>query len=169
MGWDALSVSPMRLTGSIYLLLLVFRSFVRQRQTDNNRSQTLYSRFRLTGETEQARAAKRRTASWGNRPRISIEKDGTKMAQPLTPEGEPCGARAKEIRLSRRERQVLALVAQGASDNEIAIQLCLSAKTVSWYVKEIRAKIGAHSRAHAVALAMEHGVLSGMSTPEQES
>jgi DNA-binding CsgD family transcriptional regulator len=91
------------------------------------------------------------------------------MAQPLTPEGEPCGAAAREIRLSRRERQVLGLVAQGASDNEIAIQLCLSAKTVSWYVKEIRAKIGAHSRAHAVALAMEHGILSGLSTPEQES
>jgi DNA-binding CsgD family transcriptional regulator len=91
------------------------------------------------------------------------------MPQPLTPEGEPCGATAREIRLSRRETQVLSLVAQGASDNEIAIQLCLSAKTVSWYVKEIRAKIGAHSRAHAVALAMGHGILSGLSTPEQGS
>jgi DNA-binding CsgD family transcriptional regulator len=40
---------------------------------------------------------------------------------------------------------------------------------VSWYVKEIRAKIGAHSRAHAVALAMEHRILSGLLTPEQDS
>ena len=91
------------------------------------------------------------------------------MAQLLTPEEEAGSATGREIRLSRRERQVLTLVAQGASDNEIAIQLCLSAKTVSWYVKEIRAKIGAHSRAHAVALAMEHGILSGLSTPEQVS
>jgi LuxR family transcriptional regulator len=90
------------------------------------------------------------------------------MTQPLTSDGEPCNAGSKEIRLSRREREVLALVAQGASDNEIAIRLCLSAKTVSWYVKEIRARLGAHSRAHAVALALRHGILSGMSTPEQE-
>ena len=90
------------------------------------------------------------------------------MTQPLTSEEEPCDAGGKEIRLSRREREVLALVAQGASDNEIAIQLCLSAKTVSWYVKEIRARLGAHSRAHAVALALQHGILSGMSMPEQE-
>jgi DNA-binding CsgD family transcriptional regulator len=91
------------------------------------------------------------------------------MAQPVTPGEEPCGAAGREMRLSRRERQVLALVAQGASDNEIAIQLCLSAKTVSWYVKEIRARLGAHSRAHAVALALQHGILSEISTPEQES
>jgi len=90
------------------------------------------------------------------------------MTQRLTSEEEPCGAGGKEIHLSRREREVLALVAQGASDNEIAIQLCLSAKTVSWYVKDIRARLGAHSRAHAVALAMQLGILSGTSMPEPE-
>jgi len=91
------------------------------------------------------------------------------MAQPLTSEEEPCGAGGKEIRLSRRQREVLALVAQGASDNEIAIQLCLSAKTVSWYVKEIRARLEARSRAHAVALALQHGLLSATSIPEHDS
>ena len=90
------------------------------------------------------------------------------MTQPLTSDEEACDAGGKEIRLSRREREVLALVAQGASDNEIAIQLCLSAKTVSWYVKDIRARLGAHSRAHAVALAMQRGILSETSSPEQE-
>lgn len=91
------------------------------------------------------------------------------MTQPLTSEEEPCAAEGKEIHLSRREKEVLALVAQGASDNEIAIQLCLLAETVSWYVKEIRAKLGGQSRAHAVALALQHGILSGTSTPEQEA
>jgi DNA-binding CsgD family transcriptional regulator len=91
------------------------------------------------------------------------------MAKPLTSEEEPCAAGSKEIRLSRREREVLALVAQGASDNEIAIQLCLSAKTVSWYVKDIRARLGAQSRAHAVALALQHGILSKTLTPRQET
>jgi len=74
------------------------------------------------------------------------------MHQLLTPDEEPCQAAGREIRLTRRQTEVLALVAQGASDNEIAMQLCLSAKTVSWYVKEIRARLGARSRAHAVAL-----------------
>lgn len=90
------------------------------------------------------------------------------MAQPLTSEEKSCRAAGKEFRLSRRETEILALVAQGASDNEIAIQLCLSAKTVSWYVKETRAKLGARSRAHAVALALRHGLLSGTSIPGQE-
>jgi DNA-binding CsgD family transcriptional regulator len=71
--------------------------------------------------------------------------------------------------LSQREIEILALVAGGRTDNEIAIQLCLSAKTVSWYVKEIRAELGAQSRAHAVALALQHGILSWTSIPEQES
>ena len=88
------------------------------------------------------------------------------MSQPLTSEEKPCDAEGKEVRLSRREGEVLALVAQGASDNEIAIQLCLSAKTVSWYVKETRARLNARSRAHAVALALQYGLLT--STPALE-
>jgi DNA-binding NarL/FixJ family response regulator len=71
--------------------------------------------------------------------------------------------------LSQREREILTLVAEGRTDNEIAIHLCLSAKTVSWYVKQIRTRLEACSRAHAVALALQHGLLSGPSIPEQES
>ena len=62
--------------------------------------------------------------------------------------------------LSRREIEILALVAEGKTDREIALQLSLSAETVSWYVKAICARLGARSRAHAVALAMRLGVLS---------
>ena len=40
--------------------------------------------------------------------------------------------------LSERQMQVLALVADGRTDNEIAIQLGLSAKTISSYVEHIR-------------------------------
>jgi DNA-binding CsgD family transcriptional regulator len=90
------------------------------------------------------------------------------LDQRLTPDEEPCRAACSEIRLSQRQAEILALVAQGASDNEIAMQLCLSAKTVSWYVKEIRTLLRARSRSHAVALAMQYGLLSGMLMPEQE-
>jgi DNA-binding CsgD family transcriptional regulator len=91
------------------------------------------------------------------------------MDQPLTPDEELCRAAGSEIRLTQRQAEILALVAQGASDNEIAMQLCLSAKTVSWYVKEIRTLLRARSRTHAVALAMQYGLLSGISMPDEES
>ncbi len=71
--------------------------------------------------------------------------------------------------LSKREIEILTLVAEGRTDNEIAIRLCMSAKTVSWYVKEIRARFNARSRTHAVALAMRQGILSGKLSPEQGS
>ena len=71
--------------------------------------------------------------------------------------------------LSERELEILTLVAEGRTDNEIAIRLCMSAKSVSWYVKEIRARLGARSRAHAVALAMRQGILSGKPSPDQDS
>ena len=86
----------------------------------------------------------------------------------MTYEEAPCRAAEPEIRLSRREQEILALVAQGASDNAIAMQLCLSAKTVSWYVKRIRARLGAHSRAHAMALAIRQGFLGEDATPGRE-
>jgi DNA-binding CsgD family transcriptional regulator len=71
--------------------------------------------------------------------------------------------------LSERELEILTLVAEGRTDNEIAIRLYMSAKSVSWYVKEIRARFGARSRAHAVALAMRQGILSGKPSSDQES
>jgi len=61
--------------------------------------------------------------------------------------------------LSDRQLEVLMLVAEGATDNEIAIRLHLSVLTVSQYVVEIRARLDARSRAHAVALALWQGVL----------
>jgi DNA-binding CsgD family transcriptional regulator len=68
--------------------------------------------------------------------------------------------------LSAREIEILGLVAEGRTDNEIAMQLCISAKTVSWYVKEIRTRLDARSRAHAVARAMRQGILPGKRSPD---
>jgi DNA-binding NarL/FixJ family response regulator len=68
--------------------------------------------------------------------------------------------------LSAREIEILGLVAEGRTDNEIAIQLCIPAKTVSWYVKEIRARLEARSRAQAVARALRQGILSGKRPPK---
>lgn len=64
------------------------------------------------------------------------------------------------MRLSARQREILTLVAQGATDNQIALRLGLSSASVSQYMVKIRARLGACSRAHAVALAFRLGILN---------
>jgi pimeloyl-ACP methyl ester carboxylesterase/DNA-binding CsgD family transcriptional regulator len=61
--------------------------------------------------------------------------------------------------LSDREREVLALVAQGLSDQEIAQQLVLSQHTVHRHVANIRHKLGRTTRTAAVAEAARLGLL----------
>jgi DNA-binding NarL/FixJ family response regulator len=61
-------------------------------------------------------------------------------------------------RLSERERQVLVLIAQGASNLEIAAQLYLSERTVKGHVGSIFAKLGARDRAAAIVIAYDAGL-----------
>ena len=61
--------------------------------------------------------------------------------------------------LNEREREVLALVAQGLSNKEIAEQLFLSVATVKYHVRLLLSKLGAGSRAEAVALAWQHNLI----------
>ena len=89
------------------------------------------------------------------------------MTQPLTAD-EQQDRTKPTLSFSEREIQILSLVAEGRTDNEIGIRLCMSAKTVSWYVREIRLRLGARSRAHAVALAIRQGILSGCLSREQD-
>lgn len=55
--------------------------------------------------------------------------------------------------LTRRELQVLELLADGLDQAEIAARLVISPKTVGTHIERILAKLGAHSRAEAVAFA----------------
>ena len=73
---------------------------------------------------------------------------------PLRLDGEPAA-----VLLSGREREVLALVANGLTDQEIAEQLVLSDHTVHRHVANIRHKLGRSSRAAAVAEATRLGLL----------
>jgi pimeloyl-ACP methyl ester carboxylesterase/DNA-binding CsgD family transcriptional regulator len=67
--------------------------------------------------------------------------------------------RLTAVRLSAREREVLALVAQGLSDREIAAQLIVSPHTVHRHVANLRHKLGRGSRTAAVAEAARLGLL----------
>jgi len=63
--------------------------------------------------------------------------------------------------LTTREREVLALVAGGLSNKEIAQRLTLSVGTVRLHVSNILGKLGAPNRTTAAAIAMKHGLSGG--------
>lgn len=55
--------------------------------------------------------------------------------------------------LSRREQEVLALIAEGCSNKQISQQLFVSTGTVKWHTSNIYGKLGVESRTEAAALA----------------
>ena len=65
-------------------------------------------------------------------------------------------------RLTERERQVLAALAEGLSNSEIASRLYVSDATVKTHVGKILEKLGLHDRLQAVVFAFQ----SGMVTPD---
>jgi LuxR family maltose regulon positive regulatory protein len=61
--------------------------------------------------------------------------------------------------LSERELEVLRLIAQGASNREIAEQLVVTVGTVKSHVNHILGKLDSHNRTEAVAQARKLGLL----------
>ena len=69
--------------------------------------------------------------------------------------------------LTDREREVLALVGRGLSNEDIAAHLTVSPHTVKTHVNRAMAKLGAHDRAQLVVIAYETGLLSPPRTPSR--
>jgi DNA-binding NarL/FixJ family response regulator len=65
--------------------------------------------------------------------------------------------------LTEREREVLALIALGSSNRQIASELYLSLDTVKTHVRKLFAKLGVRNRTQAAMAAQEHGVAAAWS------
>jgi len=72
----------------------------------------------------------------------------------------PPGAVSYPDRLSAREMEVLQLVARGRSNQQIADQLVLSAKTIARHMSNIFDKIGVENRSGATAYAFRKGLIT---------
>ena len=69
----------------------------------------------------------------------------------------PGSARSPFERLSRRELQVMLMVAQGQSVHDISDRLCLSSKTISTYRYRLYEKLGVGNDVELAHLAIRHG------------
>jgi DNA-binding NarL/FixJ family response regulator len=74
-------------------------------------------------------------------------------------EPKPMTSQARPGGLSRRELEVLRLLAEGRTAGEIAAQLFISARTAEHHIQHIYTKIGVSSRATATRWAVKHGVV----------
>lgn len=69
------------------------------------------------------------------------------------------GAAERVSPLTKRELEVLRLLAEGRSQREIASELVITPKTVGTHIEHILEKLGVHSRAQAVAAAYRDDII----------
>jgi len=77
----------------------------------------------------------------------------------MTGETTPGQGTPSSGKLSSRERELVALVARGYTDAQIAGQLLISVRTVRTHLDRIRDKSGCRRRADLTRLALQEGIV----------
>jgi PAS domain S-box-containing protein len=95
---------------------------------------------------------------------IPLDEASTELAGGLVP-GEVAWTKAAvstpgRIDLTGREREVMTLIAAGRQTSEIGERLFIAPETVKSHVGNAMGKLGAHTRAHAVAIALVSGQIA---------
>jgi two-component system, NarL family, response regulator len=85
---------------------------------------------------------------------------GRRSADREPAEATPLRETVHRFEPTRRELEVLGLLADGLVNREIAVQLFLSEETIKSHVCHLVAKLHARSRAHAVPVGFRRGLIS---------
>lgn len=91
--------------------------------------------------------------------RLAASLDRARAEQQLVSMNGSASVTASQTPLSKREREVLGLIAKGLSNQRIAGQLFISEHTVHRHIANVLAKLDVSSRSAAVARAIKQGVL----------
>lgn len=92
---------------------------------------------------------------------MAIFTNGKQGSQAVPPSGAaPAESRRPASQLTPREREILQMIADGLTDREIAARLTLSPATARTHARNLIGKLGAHTRAQAVAIAIRNGEIS---------
>jgi HD-GYP domain-containing protein (c-di-GMP phosphodiesterase class II) len=95
--------------------------------------------------------------------------DGNAVGSVLQASGHRASARRERpAGLTAREVEVLALLARGQANKQIARQLGVTPKTVSNHVEHVYTKLGVGSRAAATLFATQHGLVGSFETEPQQ-
>jgi DNA-binding NarL/FixJ family response regulator len=96
----------------------------------------------------------------------AVAAGGTYMDPRLAPELLSPKATQRQPSLSNREREIMSLLAEGLTGEQVADRLFLSAETVKTHVRNAMAKLEARNRVHAIAIALRQGEID---LPGEES
>jgi NarL family two-component system response regulator LiaR len=89
------------------------------------------------------------------RPRVVVKEVPVPAGEPFAPNE----SKQEDLGITRRELEVLELIAQGMSNREIAGKLYVSENTIKTHSSRVFDKLGAKRRTQAVQLGKEFGLL----------
>ena len=110
-------------------------------------------------EVDDPALADRLTALLGEVNGLRLAADGEAAAFAVVSRARRERSERDEFELTPRERDVLALMAEGASNKQIARQLGISVHTAKFHVASVLEKLDATGRTDAVAHAARMGVI----------
>ncbi len=90
---------------------------------------------------------------------VPLVRDGQVVGVLALVASPPLPAEPKPVKLTPRQRDVLRLLAKGATTDQIATELHIARETVRNHIRAVLAALGAHSRVEAIAAARAAGLL----------